>query len=185
MNFSETFDSSWTLFLDRDGIINVYLPDDYVKHPSEFSFNDGVLEALHDLSHVFGRIVIVTNQRGIARGLMTIDDLQRVHEFMLGEITAAGGRIDGIYFCPHDRDTGCTCRKPKTGLALQAKEAYPEIDFSKSIIVGDSVSDMKFGQNCGMMRAFVSGHDGETYEDVPVFISLADFRDSITGKERA
>jgi D-glycero-D-manno-heptose 1,7-bisphosphate phosphatase len=184
MNFSETFDASWTLFLDRDGIINVYLPDDYVKHPREFAFNDGACDAIRDLSKIFNRVVVVTNQRGVARGLMTLDDLQRVHEYMLGEIRAAGGRIDGIYFCPHDRDDNCACRKPKTGLALQAKEMYPDIDFKKSIIVGDSVSDMKFGENCGMRLAYVAGHDGEAYGDTPVFSSLADFRDSVIGKER-
>jgi D-glycero-D-manno-heptose 1,7-bisphosphate phosphatase len=183
MNLSETFDSSWTLFLDRDGVINIHLPNDYVKHPHEFTFNDGVCEALRDLSHIFGRIVVVTNQRGISRGIMTVTDLQRVHRYMLDEIHAAGGRIDGIYFCPHDTDANCICRKPKTGLALQAKEMYPDIDFSKSIIVGDSVSDMMFGKNCGMILAYVSGHDGESYENVPVFTSLADFRNSITRKK--
>jgi D-glycero-D-manno-heptose 1,7-bisphosphate phosphatase len=177
----KNIDNSWTLFLDRDGVINVYLSDDYVKMVSEFAFNDGVLEALRDLSPVFGRIIVVTNQRGIARGLMSADDLNIVHDYMLKEIRGAGGRIDGIFHCPHDRTDNCECRKPKTGQAIQAKKMFPEIDFSKSIMLGDSFSDMGFGINCGMHLAYIPGHDGAEYKDTPIFSSLSDFSKYIIG----
>lgn len=143
-------DHSWSLFLDRDGVINKRLIDDYVKIPAEFEFLPGVPEAISKFSTIFGRIFVVTNQRGIARGLMTEDDLQIVHKLMLDDIKNAGGRIDKIYYCPHDRNQGCGCRKPDIGMALKAKQDYPEVDFSKAIMLGDSTSDIKFGENAGM-----------------------------------
>jgi D-glycero-D-manno-heptose 1,7-bisphosphate phosphatase len=177
----ERIDRTWTLFLDRDGVVNVYLPDDYVKNVGEFAFVEGAPEALRDLSKVFGRIVIVTNQRGIARGIMSEDDLTAVHEYMLGTIRSAGGRIDGIFHCPHDRNGGCDCRKPLPGLALQAKRKFPEIDFAKSIMLGDSFSDMELGKSCGMELAYIPGHDGPVRDDAQIFASLADFSRYITG----
>lgn len=145
----------WTLFLDRDGVINRRLIDEYVRNWSEFEFEPGVLEALAALAPRFRTIVIVTNQRGIARGLMTEADLARVHERMSSEIEQAGGRIDGIYHCPHDRHTGCACRKPGIGLAEQARRAHPHIDFTRSLMVGDSASDMEFADRAGMKKLFI------------------------------
>lgn len=149
-------DSSWTLFLDRDGVINKRLMDDYVKHTGEFEFLPGVPQAIARFSKIFGKIFIVTNQRGIARGLMTRDDLQKVHDFMLDGIEKAGGRVDKIYFCPHDRNEGCGCRKPDIGMALLAREEFPEVDFSKAIMVGDTGSDMKFGETAGMKTVLIN-----------------------------
>lgn len=143
------FNKDWTLFLDRDGVINRRLMDDYVKTVGEFEFLPGVCEAIAIFSRIFGRIVVVTNQRGIARGLMTEDDLSAVHEIMLRGIKDAGGRIDGVFYCPHDVDDGCDCRKPKTGLALRAKKDFCEIDFDKCVMVGDTASDVEFGRGIG------------------------------------
>lgn len=149
-------DRSWTLFLDRDGVINKRLIDDYVKNIREFEFLPGVQEALAEFAKVFGRIFVVTNQRGIARGLMTEHDLHLVNEYMLAELQKAGGRIDKVYYCPHDRDENCGCRKPAIGMALKAKQDYPEIDFSKAIMIGDSPSDIEFGENAGMRTIYVA-----------------------------
>ncbi len=149
-------DRTWSLFLDRDGVINKRLIDDYVKNIAEFQFLPGVIEAVAGLSGIFGKIFIVTNQRGIAGGLMSIEDLGRVHGFMLGEIEKAGGRIDKIYFCPHDRDENCGCRKPDIGMALKAREDFPEVDFSKSVMVGDSASDLEFGEKAGMVAVHIN-----------------------------
>lgn len=149
-------DSSWSLFLDRDGVINKRLIDDYVKNTGEFEFLPGVVDAIAKFSKIFGKIFVVTNQRGIARGLMTEDDLQIVHDLMLKEIQKAGGRVDGIYFCPHDRNQDCGCRKPDVGMALKAKEEFPAVDFKKSIMVGDSTSDMEFGKNAGMITVRIN-----------------------------
>lgn len=147
-------DKSWTLFLDRDGVINQELAADYVKHWGEFQFESDALDALKILNAIFGHIVIVTNQRGIGAGLMTEGDLHFIHEKMLSEIDAQGGRIDAIYHCP-DIDRTSPRRKPHPFMGLKAKEQFPEIDFKKSIIVGNSLSDMEFGIGLGMKTVFI------------------------------
>lgn len=147
-------DKSWTLFLDRDGVINKELPADYVKHWGEFEFEHGALEALARLNKIFGVIVIVTNQRGIGAGLMTEGDLHFIHEKMLAAIRESGGRIDAIYHCP-DIDRTSPRRKPHPHMGLKAFEQFPSIDFRKSVIAGNSLSDMEFGVGLGMKTVFI------------------------------
>jgi D-glycero-D-manno-heptose 1,7-bisphosphate phosphatase len=149
-------DSSWTLFLDRDGVINKKLDNDYVKHWAEFEFIDGTLDALKYLNTVFGKIVVVTNQQGIGKGLYRKEDLELIHLNMIYEIKYHGGRIDKVYFSPYLSSENHPSRKPGIGMALNAQEDFPEIDFTKSIIIGDSISDMQFGKNAGMKTIFVS-----------------------------
>ncbi|HEY1406962.1 MAG TPA: HAD-IIIA family hydrolase [Spirochaetota bacterium] len=182
MNAHE-IDSSWTLFLDRDGVINVRLADDYVKNVDEFQFIDGALEAISILSRKFRRIIVVTNQRGISRGLMTADDLSRIHHVMIDEELKAGGRIDATYHCPHNKDEGCSCRKPAIGMAIRAREEFPEINFSKSIMAGDSRSDMDFGEYARMHCVYISS-DNKSYAGCPhpVFNSLLSFARWVDGK---
>ncbi|MDR1202768.1 MAG: HAD family hydrolase [Tannerellaceae bacterium] len=138
-----------TLFLDRDGVINIQRKGDYVKSVDEFVFTEGSLEALKILSSLFTYLIIVTNQRGVGRGLMTLKQLDEIHTFMLRVITSKGGRIDKIYFCP-DTNKNSINRKPNIGMALQAKRDFPGIDFSKSILAGDSISDMQFAEKAGI-----------------------------------
>ena len=149
-------DKTWTLFLDRDGVINVRLIDDYVKNPDDFIFVEGVLEAIRDLSEKFGRIVIVTNQQGIGKGLMTESELEKVHNKMLAEINKFGGKIDRIYFSPFRKEENNITRKPQIGMALQARKEFPNINFKKSIMIGDSISDILFGKKLKMKTVFVS-----------------------------
>ncbi|HSB93679.1 MAG TPA: HAD-IIIA family hydrolase [Flavitalea sp.] len=146
--------SDWTLFLDRDGVINVELHLDYVKQYSEFQFMPGVLESLSTLAGIFPRIVIVTNQRGIGRGLMTDNDLSDIHALMIEEIVAAGGRVDHIYYCSA-MDNADPNRKPNPGMALLAKSEIPGLELNKSLIVGNNLSDMEFGRNAGMHTVHV------------------------------
>lgn len=146
----------WTLFLDRDGVINEQLLDDYVKKWSEFKFKDNVFSSIKKLSVLFGRIIIVTNQQGIGKGIMTVDELEIVHKKMVEEIEKDGGRIDRIYFCPKLEKENSEMRKPNQGMALQAKSDFPEIDFERSIMVGDSISDMQFGKNAGMKTVLIT-----------------------------
>src|SRR5574344_203413 len=109
------------LFLDRDGVINVRLVDDYVKQWSEFRFEEGVLEAMKIFAKHFQTIVIVSNQQGVGKGIMSRDDLMLIHSKMKEEIIAAGGRIDNIYTCTALKKYHCFARKPQVGMALQAR----------------------------------------------------------------
>ncbi|MBK7806244.1 MAG: HAD family hydrolase [Saprospiraceae bacterium] len=142
--------SDWTLFLDRDGVINERMPDDYIKNWDEFKFLPGVLDALGVFSNYFTRIFIVTNQAGIEKGVLSHEELKEIHEHMMEYILFHGGRIDEIYYCPYKADLDPLCRKPNPGMALQAKKDYPEIIFNKSLMIGDSDSDIAFGNNLGM-----------------------------------
>jgi len=168
-------DNTWTLFLDRDGVINKRIIDDYVKNTSEFVFLDGVLESLKIFKQLFRRIIVVTNQRGIALGLMNVDDLILIHEYMVKEVSNAGGKIDGIYYCPHDRGDNCGCRKPEPGMLINAQNDFPEIEFTKSIMVGDSDSDMAMGRSRSLTNVFISDSNNcAGFSDI-TFPSLIDF----------
>ena len=147
-------DSSWTLFLDRDGVINEEKEDSYIFHYGEFQFYAGTLEALKRFAEVFGHIVIVTNQRGVGKGLMTEADLQEIHDRMVAAVVAAGGRIDRIYFAD-SLDNDHPLRKPQPGMAHAAQRDLPVIDFTKSVMVGNNISDMEFGRNAGMYTVFL------------------------------
>jgi len=149
-------DKSWTLFLDRDGVINKRLVDDYVKSWEEFEFLENVPETIAHCSHLFGTIVVVTNQQGIGKGLMSDADLRNIHENMTAEIKLHGGRIDKVYYCPKLKDQTPNCRKPLPFMGLQAQKDFPTIDFSKSVMVGDSISDMEFGEALGMHNVYIT-----------------------------
>ncbi|MEO1518385.1 MAG: HAD-IIIA family hydrolase [Bacteroidota bacterium] len=146
-----------TLFLDRDGVINRRLPGRYVRSWSQFEFLPGVLEALCQLRPLFQRMVVVTNQLGVHKGLITAEDVRDVHRQMSAAIEQAGAVIDGIYFCPDRSD----CRKPASGMALSAQREFPEVDFRHSIMIGDSVSDMQFGQALGMYTVLIPSKEEE------------------------
>ena len=153
------------IFLDRDGVINRNMPEHgYVTRPEEFEFLPGALDALRDLTQAGYDIYIVTNQRGISRGLMTTDDLMRTHRHMIEEVNKAGGRISGIYFCPHGNEDGCLCRKPKAGMFFQAAREH-HIDLTKAIFNGDSESDRVAGQAAGC-GAIIIEKDGSLYDAI-------------------
>ncbi|RYD96867.1 MAG: HAD-IIIA family hydrolase, partial [Sphingobacteriales bacterium] len=151
----ENIDKSWTLFLDRDGVINNERVGYYVLHRGEFHFSPGVLQALPILAERFGRIAVVSNQRGVGKGLMTEADLSDVHSYMLEGVRTAGGRIDAIYYCT-EKDDRCFFRKPNPGMAVRARSEFPEIDLNKTIMVGNKPSDMRFGRAAGVYTVFVT-----------------------------
>ena len=155
MDWRGKIDKSWTLFLDRDGVINVRLIDDYVKNINEFEFLPGVLDAFKIFTEKFGRIIIVTNQQGVGKCLMTLQDVDTVHQFMTKEIEAQKGRIDAIYVCPQLKSDPDNFRKPSPRMAYMAQHDFPEIDFDKSIMIGDSNSDIEFGKNAGMYTLLI------------------------------
>ena len=151
-------DNKWTLFLDRDGVINEKLEGDYVKIWDEFVFCEGSLLSIELLSKFFSRIILVTNQRGVGKKIMTLVQLEEIHQKMINEIFRAGGRIDKIYYCV-DKFDSAVCRKPNTGMGLNAKKDFPEINFAKSIMVGDSISDMIFAKRLKMKSVYISSVD--------------------------
>jgi D-glycero-D-manno-heptose 1,7-bisphosphate phosphatase len=149
-----SIDKSWTLFLDRDGVINEDKPNSYIFNWEEFAFYDDVLESIAYFGNVFGHILVATNQRGVGKGLMTVSDLSSIHEGMMSAIKKAGGRIDKIYACITN-DNEDPDRKPNPGMAFRAQKDFPDIDLTKSIMVGNNISDMQFGRNAGMQTVFV------------------------------
>lgn len=155
MDWRGKIDKSWTLFLDRDGVINVRLIDDYVKNLGKFEFLPGVLDAFTIFAEKFGRIIIVTNQQGVGKGLMTLQDVDKVHDFMVKEIEKQKGRVDKIYVCPQLKSDPDNFRKPSPRMAYMAQHDFPEIDFDKSVMIGDSNSDIEFGKNAGMYTILI------------------------------
>ena len=148
--FKTLFPQDEFLFLDRDGILNKHLPGDYVRNWSMWEWLPGILEAMPVLAKRFKRIFIVTNQQGVGKGLMTEADLEDVHRHMLADIEAAGGRIDRVYVCTALESEKSPNRKPEIGMALQAQRDFPEVDFHRSVMVGDSKSDELFAQRSRM-----------------------------------
>lgn len=174
----QQIDANWTLFLDRDGVINIEKENSYIFHYGEFVFYKGVPEALRRCAEVFGHIVIVTNQRGVGKGMMTAGDLQDIHEKMVAAIELAGGRISRIYYAD-SLDDAHPLRKPQPGMAHAAQRDLPGVDFTRSIMVGNNLSDMEFGRNAGMYTAFLTTTNPEQPLPHPAidmaFSSLADF----------
>jgi len=137
------------VFLDRDGVINQKMPEGkYVTCPEEFVIIDGALEAIKALKDEGFLVFIITNQRGVALGEMTMERVNAIHKVLKDKLMEIGTDIDGIYTCPHDKDS-CDCRKPKPGLIMQAKNDFPEIDLEKSIVIGDSITDIEAGKAAG------------------------------------
>lgn len=149
-------DKSWTLFLDRDGVINRRLPGDYVKTPEAFEMLPGVAEAIRSFNEIFGRVVVVSNQQGIGKGLMSEEDLEMVNLKMLRLIDEAGGKLDAVFYAPMLKQERHIMRKPRIGMGLAARKKFPEIIFKKSIMAGDSLSDMQFGKCLGMKTVLIN-----------------------------
>ena len=147
-------DNTWTLFLDRDGVINHEKHLDYIHTWNEFTFYEGVKEAIAVFAKTFNRIIVVTNQKGVGKGVTKLEDLNLIHKNMIAAIQDKGGRIDAVYFCP-DLDSDSPNRKPNPGMGLQATQDFPEIDLSKAIMVGNTISDMQFGRNMGVQTIFL------------------------------
>ncbi len=174
----KNIDKTWTLFIDRDGVVNHEKKEDYILNWGEFVFYDGVKEAFQQLSKRFGKIIIISNQRGVGRNLMTEEDLLDIHQHMQGEIEAAGGRIDAIYYCT-STDNKHPDRKPNPGMAFKAAREIAGVDLSRAIMIGNKPSDMLFGRNAGIYTVFVK----TTNPDHPLpdtdidysFDNLADF----------
>ena len=153
-----------TVFLDRDGVINRNPPNmGYVQSWSEFSFIPNARKAIRELTQNGYRIIVVTNQAGIGRGLFTEENLTDIHARMVSEIVETGGRIDAIYYCPHHPNAGCECRKPKPGMLTRAVREH-NIELSSAYLIGDSTTDIEAGQRVGTQTLLVlTGLGQESY----------------------
>ena len=178
----QQIDKTWTLFLDRDGVINEEKVGEYVRHWGEFIFSTGVLKVFRKLSARFGRVIVVSNQRGVGKGLMTEEALQSIHLEMQREVEIVNGKIDKIYYCTEKDDT-CFNRKPNPGMALKALHDFPDIDPGKCIMVGNKPGDMKFGRAAGMFTVFVKTTNPDQVFPHPdidlIFDSLHDFASTL------
>jgi D-glycero-D-manno-heptose 1,7-bisphosphate phosphatase len=143
-------------FLDRDGVINRKVPEgDYVTSWAEFEFLPGVPASLRVLRDAGFHLIVVTNQRGIARGIMSQAAVDAIHARMNGALAEEDASVDAVFVCPHEEGT-CPCRKPGTALFAQALEQFPDISLADSIVVGDSIRDLEAGQRLGC-RTFLIG----------------------------
>lgn len=149
------------VFLDRDGVINVKAPDqDYIRRWSDFHFLPGIAGLIRLFNVLDFLVIVVTNQRGVARQLMTLEDLELIHRNMREQLARDGARLDDIFYCPHG-EAECECRKPRPGMVKEAAQRW-NIDLGASLLIGDSASDYELARNCGM--AFALARDGEIIE---------------------
>lgn len=142
-------------FLDRDGVINRKAPEGlYVTRWEEMHFLPGTCEAVRLFKHAGFFVIVVSNQRCVAKGLITPDELDSMHALMRHEFAAAGATIDAIYYCPHEIDALCSCRKPRPGLLLEAARRH-EVDLVASWMIGDSERDVEAGRTAGCHTALL------------------------------
>lgn len=178
------FDKTYTIFLDRDGVINERIFGGYITSWEDFHFLPGVIDAIRIFNKIFTRTLIVTNQQGVSKGLMEESDLIDIHQNLMKELKLNSSYIDAIYSCTKLATDPTNNRKPNPDMAYKAKSDFDDIDLSKSIMVGDTASDMKFGRNIGATTVLIehgtqeqSGIDPELVD--LRFGSLLQFAESI------
>ncbi len=180
---SWNIDRNWTLFLDRDGVINQRIMGGYVTSPAEFEFLPGALEAIALFSRQFHRIVVVTNQQGIGKGIMTERNLLDIHRYMIEEIQKVGGKVDQVYFAPELKSDVHSTRKPKPAMLKEILHYFNLAPQKSVFFVGDSLRDLQAAQAIGIAPILVlTGHGRETRTNnaelcatIPIFSSLAAF----------
>ncbi|MAF82556.1 MAG: D-glycero-beta-D-manno-heptose 1,7-bisphosphate 7-phosphatase [Gammaproteobacteria bacterium] len=150
------------IVLDRDGVIN-HDSTAFIKSPHEWIALPGSPEAIKQLNDAGFTVLVATNQSGVGRGLFSRETLEGIHAKMLATVTAAGGHIDGIYYCPHDPDAACDCRKPQPGLLRQIAQEY-HCSAADMIIVGDSLRDLEAAWAFGASAILVRTGNGLTTE---------------------
>ena len=141
-------------FLDRDGVINRKAPteDEYITRWEEMHIIPGVVEAIALLNRAGFRVIVVSNQRCVAKGLVTTGQLDAMHQQMCRELGAVGAKIDGVYYCPHEEQPPCSCRKPEPGMLFTAADEH-EVDLTSSWMIGDSEKDVEAGRSAGCRTA--------------------------------
>jgi D-glycero-D-manno-heptose 1,7-bisphosphate phosphatase len=165
-----------TVFLDRDGVLNQKMPEGrYVTSADELRLLPKAAESVARLNQAGLRVIVVSNQRGIARGLYTAADVDAIHSRLQSLLQPHSAKIDGFYFCPHDK-AQCNCRKPLPGLFHQAIKDFPDIAAESSAMVGDSLSDIEFGRSLGMLTVLIEGNSEKRKADSEAAAAMADIR---------
>lgn len=149
LSVAEAVATGAAVFLDRDGVINRRVEGGYVRQTAELKLLPGAAEAIAQITRAGATVLVVTNQRAVARGLLDAPELERIHARLASAVAAAGGRIDGIYVCPHEIGQ-CDCRKPASGLIGRALGEHPHVATARSHIIGDSISDLQAGARVGL-----------------------------------
>lgn len=163
------------IFLDRDGVI-IENRENYVRTWSDVEFFPAALAALRDFRSKPFRIILVTNQSAVGRGLITLQQAEELNRRVMAVVEAAGGRVDGTWMCPHAPDENCACRKPRPGLLLQAAAAL-DLELSRSYMIGDALSDLKAGRAAGVREAMLVGTGrGRAQARLPEAALLQPFR---------
>ncbi len=173
------------IILDRDGVINEVRDNDVIKNQDDFIPIEGSYDAISRLCQQDYRVIVITNQSGIARGLITIDEVNAVHQHMQQTVASVGGRIDAVLFCPHKPDDDCNCRKPRPGMLHSLMERL-DIELNGVYLIGDSLRDVQTAMVVGATPVLVkTGHGAKTVEEnkhlenVEVFDDLAAFVDQL------
>jgi D-glycero-D-manno-heptose 1,7-bisphosphate phosphatase len=149
------------VFLDRDGVINMKPPEGgYLRDRSEFRLAPNIADWIRLFRALGFLVIVITNQRGVARGITRPADLEDIHRQMRAELAAAGAMLDDVFVCPHDEGM-CDCRKPRSGLIEQARVKW-DIDLSRSVVIGDSDVDRQLAANCGLR--FIRVDEGRILE---------------------
>jgi D-glycero-D-manno-heptose 1,7-bisphosphate phosphatase len=146
------------VFLDRDGVINRKAEEgEYITRWEEFHFLPEVAEGIALLNEAGWSVIVISNQRCVAKGLLSIAELESIHRRMRGELTAAGARLDAVYYCPHEKEPACNCRKPAPGMLLKAAKEH-QIDLKLSWMIGDSDTDIEAGRRAGCKTALLAAN---------------------------
>ena len=176
------------VILDRDGVINED-SDDYIKSPDEWVPIPGSLEAVSRLNQAGYRVVVASNQSGLARGLFDIETLNRIHAKMHRRLAAVGGVVEAVFFCPHGPDEGCDCRKPRAGLLREIGERL-KVDLRDTVCVGDSQRDLDAAREVGAQPVLVRTGKGaltarkaQALKDVEIYDNLAAFAEAFVQQD--
>jgi D-glycero-D-manno-heptose 1,7-bisphosphate phosphatase len=162
------------VFLDRDGVLNRKMPEGaYVCDWAQFQWLPGAIEAVARMNRAGLTVILVSNQRGIALGLYTHEQLNLIHTNMQSQLERHGARLDAIYYCPHDHGQ-CHCRKPEAGLFEQAWQRFSQANPQNSLVIGDSLSDIQAGHRLGMKTIFINGEADSQKAGATVAAELAD-----------
>ena len=174
MKLNWDIDTTWTLFLDRDGVINERILDGYILSIKDFIFKEDVLESARLLFGKFAHVFIVTNQQCVGKGLISKASLDDIHDWMSQQFIKEKAYIDEVFVATELNNKDSKRRKPNVEMGLEAQKKFPNVDFDKSIMIGDTDSDISFGQNLGMKTVLIKSEQNCQSSPDLILDSLSD-----------